>query len=151
MTYNNKIDEKLWSAACSNNIKPLMDAYNLGINLSEVRVYFADKEFSLMCGAFNSQSWKAVDYLLSIGAAPTESEIKSMIDEVIRIDYMRKIIQQVTAPEQKQERQFTYDEGFEDGIQAGKDECLDIFTQMLNSCKYDSNTIQAAIEAIENN
>ena len=46
------------------------------------------------------------------------------------------------------EKQFTYEDGYEDGIQSGKDECIDILNKMYLE-KYDYNTICAAIQMIK--
>lgn len=46
------------------------------------------------------------------------------------------------------ERQFTYEEGYEDGVGSGKDECIDILNEM-DLEKYDYHTIQAAIQMIK--
>ena len=46
------------------------------------------------------------------------------------------------------EKQFTYEDGYEDGIQSGKDECIDILNKM-DLEKYDYNTICATIQMIK--
>lgn len=45
-------------------------------------------------------------------------------------------------------KQFTYEDGYEDGIESGKDECIDILNKM-DLEKYDYDTISAAIRMIK--
>ena len=44
-------------------------------------------------------------------------------------------------------KHFTYEDGYEDGIQSGKDECIDILNEMDLEI-YDYNSIYAAIQMI---
>lgn len=47
-----------------------------------------------------------------------------------------------------EEREFTYEEGYEDGVQSGKDECIEILENM-NLEENDYHTIENAIRLIK--
>ena len=80
--------EKLWEAACNGDIDTLSNYYERKKDTIPIRYQKFGSEHSLIMGAFRNNQWKAVDYLISVGATITEDEKKEIQTELNRIKYM---------------------------------------------------------------
>lgn len=83
--------EKLWELTCSGDIKALKDYYLSEYGISNRRYFKFGKENSLIMGAFRNSEFDTVEYLIENGETVTKDEEKEMLNELRRMEIMRKI------------------------------------------------------------
>ena len=83
--------EKLWDFACGGDIKALKDYYLSECGIPNRRYNQFGEEHSLIMGAFRNGELDTVEYLMEVGETVTHEEEQEILDELRRIDIMRKL------------------------------------------------------------
>lgn len=83
--------ETLWMLVCDGNIKELKEYFSSEYGILNRRYCMFGKENSLIMGAFRNEELDTVEYLLNIGETVTLEEEKEILNELRRIDIMRRI------------------------------------------------------------
>ena len=79
--------ETLWTAVCNGDLNTLHKYYENG-GETKRRYYAFAKEYSLLMGAYSTDNFEVVDYLLSVGETLTEDEQSEFRLRLKRLKYL---------------------------------------------------------------
>lgn len=83
--------ERLWTAACNDDLEELKQYYEQDFGIINRRYYKFDRDHSLIMGAYRNNQFAIVEYLLSVGETVTYEEQKEIDTELRRIELLKRL------------------------------------------------------------